>query len=133
MKKCSVCKVEKELDSFARKGEGKQPHCKDCQKVKIREWYKANKQYQLDKVKVDKRKIRDELRELKKKPCTDCKREYPYYVMDWDHVSGDKVGNVGSMMYHGSRKRGLDEIAKCELVCANCHRERTHQRNETSP
>lgn len=73
----------------------------------------------------------DEARALvkafKEKPCTDCGVSYPYYVVDSDHVRGEKVGNISSMI-----NRPLHilkaEIAKCDNVCSNCHRERTHQR-----
>lgn len=60
------------------------------------------------------------------KPCTDCGDHFPPYVMQWDHLPGHaKVDEVGSMV--GSRRREviLAEIAKCELVCANCHVVRT--------
>ena len=60
-------------------------------------------------------------------PCTDCGVPYPYYVMDWDHIK-DKKFNVSRMGSLGSEKLILEEIAKCELVCSNCHRERTHKR-----
>jgi hypothetical protein len=49
--------------------------------------------------------------------------------MDFDHVRGEKVANVSVLVAGGaSRRRVLAEIAKCEVVCANCHRERTHGR-----
>lgn len=128
MKKCSMCKQEKSEDLFARKRGGLQAHCKDCQKIKIREWYKQNRQYQINKTREDRQKIRQRLRELKEGPCTDCKKTYPYYVMDWDHVRGQKVGNMGQLSNSGGLQKALEELKKCELVCANCHRERTHQR-----
>jgi hypothetical protein len=49
--------------------------------------------------------------------------------MDFDHISGEKKNNVGTMVAHGhSRQAVMDEIAKCDLVCANCHRIRTRNR-----
>jgi hypothetical protein len=46
-----------------------------------------------------------------------------------DHVRGEKVGNVAKLIGHYCGWDDLlDEIAKCEVVCSNCHRERTHQR-----
>jgi len=49
--------------------------------------------------------------------------------MDFDHLDPKtKVVKVSALIFEGSRQLLLDEIAKCELVCANCHRERTHQR-----
>lgn len=65
------------------------------------------------------------LREAKSKPCADCGRSFPYYVMDLDHRRGTKTRNCSLMLNTGARKLRA-EIAKCDVVCANCHRERTH-------
>lgn len=60
-------------------------------------------------------------------PCVDCGKEYPYYVMDFDHVRGEKVASVSALLSNGfSWKVIEEEIAKCDIVCANCHRIRTH-------
>lgn len=56
------------------------------------------------------------------KPCTDCDVVYPHYVMQWDHIKGDKLNSVSQLQ----SIRLIDiEVAKCELVCANCHAIRT--------
>ncbi len=69
------------------------------------------------------------LRDLKTKtPCIDCGINYPYYVMDFDHVRGVKHANVMELVSTLSKKRIDLEIAKCEIVCSNCHRIRTHMR-----
>jgi len=69
------------------------------------------------------------LRDLKTKtPCVDCGINYPYYVMDFDHVRGVKHANVMELVSTLSKKRIDQEIAKCEIVCSNCHRIRTHIR-----
>lgn len=73
--------------------------------------------------------LRELLRDLKARtPCADCGRHYPPYVMDFDHVCGEqKYDNLADMAKDGvSLKRLMDEVAKCDIVCANCHRERTH-------
>lgn len=69
------------------------------------------------------------IRQAKNKPCADCKQTFPYYVMDFDHVRGKKLASVSKTYANGPRfiKR---EIAKCDVVCANCHRIRTHQRKQ---
>lgn len=64
---------------------------------------------------------------LKAKPCADCGLRYPPYVMDFDHVRGKKDKCVSKMRVT-NLDRILKEIAKCDLVCANCHRERTQKR-----
>jgi hypothetical protein len=61
-------------------------------------------------------------------PCMDCKIQYPYYVMDFDHVRGKKQANVMELISTLSKKKIDLEIAKCEIVCSNCHRIRTHIR-----
>ncbi len=61
------------------------------------------------------------------KPCTDCGIPYPYYVMDWDHLENKELGVGRAVLF--SMQRLKEEIAKCELVCSNCHRERTHKRS----
>lgn len=68
--------------------------------------------------------------EQKNKPCTDCGISYPSYVMDFDHLPQyEKLFAIGrTITYHKSFKALKEELAKCELVCANCHRIRTHNR-----
>ena len=69
------------------------------------------------------------IRDLKEaSPCMDCKNRYPYYVMDFDHVRGTKHANVMELIPTLSKKKIDLEIAKCEIVCSNCHRIRTHMR-----
>lgn len=53
--------------------------------------------------------------------------------MQFDHTEDNKLFNVSKMMGNVSDKRLLDEIAKCELVCANCHAVRTYSRNTNRP
>ena len=55
-------------------------------------------------------------------PCVDCGEADPL-VLEFDHVRGVKSGNISQMMaYCVSEARLLEEIAKCEVRCANCHR-----------
>lgn len=75
--------------------------------------------------------IRDAAKAAKSRPCTDCGIEYPHYVMDLDHVRGKKVAGLAQAYKFASLQEALDEIAKCEPVCSNCHRERTNHRRET--
>ena len=62
--------------------------------------------------------------------CVDC-GEKNHIVLDFDHIR-DKKYNVSRMIHDGfSWKAILREIEKCEVVCANCHRIRTHYRLTT--
>jgi hypothetical protein len=63
--------------------------------------------------------------------CADCGYRAHPRALDFDHIGTDKVGDVGRMMH--SRMAWsiiLAEIAKCEVVCANCHRIRTYEREQ---
>ena len=61
--------------------------------------------------------------------CMDCGTKYPYYVLDFDHRPGEvKLFNIGQHGKNTTLKSLKDEIAKCDIVCANCHRIRTWQR-----
>lgn len=62
-------------------------------------------------------------------PCADCAISYPPYVMQFDHFGEDKDRDVASLAGATvSLARLKAEIAKCQVVCANCHAERTYRR-----
>ena len=49
--------------------------------------------------------------------------------MQWDHLPGTtKLGNISSLTGR-PREEIMAELAKCELVCANCHAARTYRRS----
>lgn len=74
-------------------------------------------------------RTRDVVLAAKATPCADCGVSYPYYVMDFDHVRGVKKFVVAKCCSRGL-EAVKEEILKCDVVCANCHRERTHQRRK---
>lgn len=99
---------------------------KEDARAYIRKHYMENKEYYRDKNKRKKEELKEFIKAQKAKPCTDCGVQYPHYVMDFDHLSDKKYAIAH--MSSTSKNKILEEIAKCELVCANCHRERTHCR-----
>ncbi len=73
---------------------------------------------------------RDFLLELRDKPCLDCGGRFPPFAMQFDHRDpGSKQFNVASSWCR-SRASVLKEAAKCDIVCHNCHRDRTFQRRQ---
>ncbi len=102
----------------------------DKQREYQRDWIKRNRDPALiaeRKKKLIKRH-QERVIELKSKPCLDCGRRFPYVCMDFDHL-GDKKHNIANMISGGWSWKAIQaEIAKCELVCSNCHRIRTHER-----
>jgi len=69
------------------------------------------------------KRIKDWLNEQKSKPCNRCGQNYPPVVMDFHHRDPQtKLFEVAAAISRYSRQRMIDEIAKCDLLCANCHR-----------
>ncbi len=67
------------------------------------------------------------LRELRRVPCADCGGRFEPHQIDFDHRDpSTKSFNLmtGRAMLMSQRKL-LDEVAKCDVVCVNCHRIRT--------
>lgn len=89
--------------------------------------YQQNKEYYRERNKRRVQEFRSIITEAKSVPCSDCKQSYPSYVMQFDHL-GDKVFTIAAINRISSVTKLLAEIEKCEVVCANCHAERTHQR-----
>jgi hypothetical protein len=59
-------------------------------------------------------------------PCMDCKESFPVVCMDFDHRNPEeKSFNISRLGMITSEKRLREEIAKCDVVCSNCHRIRT--------
>lgn len=54
-------------------------------------------------------------------PCTDCNHRFPLPAMEADHVRGKKHKISWFRDGNGSEKALRDELAKCEVRCANCH------------
>lgn len=101
---------------------------KDANKAYWCKWYAANKEKHIASQQKFKDRIASVVRTGKEKPCADCKVQYPYYVMDYDHLS-DKEFTIAKMGKRIGYKKLLAELAKCEVVCSNCHRKRTWDRS----
>jgi hypothetical protein len=131
-KRCPRCGETKSAAEFHKsraRRDGLQPYCRPCRalidharylrlrgiRIVSRTWERGRAEWLLS---------------LKRGlPCTDCGRSYPPQVMQWDHVPGAlKLGDISTGFAGRSRDEILAEIAKCELVCANCHAIRTFQR-----
>jgi hypothetical protein len=61
--------------------------------------------------------------------CADCGERDPR-VLDFDHVRGVKSFSLGDTRFRCNPRRMLEEIMKCEVRCANCHRRVTRDRSK---
>lgn len=103
---------------------------KEKQRQAQREWAARNTGTVSKNSHASRRRKANMVSEYKNRPCTDCGGEFPPYVMDLDHLPEfEKLSNVAKLVSEGaSKQRILDELEKCEVVCANCHRHRTYSR-----
>ena len=99
------------------------------QKEAQRRSYLNNLDKNKDKNKTYRENVRNYVRAQKESgPCVDCQVSYPYYVMEYDHTSDDKVRTVSWLSSAGTMNQVIEEIKKCDLVCSNCHKIRTWNR-----
>ena len=136
IKRCSRCKQELPIVCFgknAAKKDNLQTQCKTCKKLSIREWYHKNGDHQRSRVNANRKVLRDKNRALiseylRSHPCVDC-GEADLVVLEFDHVCGNKEADISKLMNQASIQKILEEIKKCEVRCANCHRRKTYQRD----
>ena len=68
------------------------------------------------------------LNELRDVPCADCGRRFPPCVMQFDHRDPATKRFEVTRIIARARSVILAEVAKCDIVCTNCHRDRTYTR-----
>ena len=134
MKQCTKCRKNKSIEEFSFKIKAvglRHLQCKECTRLLIKNHYNNNREYYLSKAKKRNKILRDEinnflLRYLSKNPCIDC-GESDVTVLEFDHK-----GLIPKLKAVSHLKRAQlplsviqDEIDKCEVRCANCHRRRT--------
>jgi hypothetical protein len=62
---------------------------------------------------------------LETHPCVDCGQTDPF-VLEFDHVRGTKKTTISALLSQcAALKIIIDEIEKCDVRCANCHKRRT--------
>lgn len=133
MKKCSRCSETKNREDFnrsSRNKDGLHGYCRKCSKSH----YATNKERHSARIKVRRNEQAKRLREIMFSAladgCIDC-RELNIVVLEFDHIDPSrKTENVSTMYRKGvSEKKIIDEISKCAVRCANCHRIRTDSQN----
>jgi len=103
------------------------PSNRDQRPFNVR-YYAAHRAQEIERVRVRQAATLEFLRELRRVPCADCRRNFEPYQMDFDHRDPTKksFNLTSSRAMLKNRQRLLEEIAKCDIVCANCHAIRTY-------
>jgi hypothetical protein len=132
---CSRCRRLRPVEDFPlrrKEGTARFTHCRECKAAYQRQWYARNRERHIANVNEVRRRLRADHQRIvaaaKSRPCTDCGVQYPPYVMDFDHVRGKKLWEIGTAKGTVATAALLAEVAKCDVVCSNCHRIRTHHR-----
>jgi hypothetical protein len=134
MKLCTRCKVSKPHADFPAKKrarDGKASWCRACFKENWQDRYYANHDHYKQTHGKSRNKLRNEKAQkvyeyLKSHPCVDC-GERDSVVLEFDHrESADKTRAVCLLVTRNwSWERIYNEIQKCDVRCANCHRRKT--------
>ncbi len=134
MKICNRCKIKKEDQEFSpakkKSWMGLASCCKECKRAYEQGYWLKNREKLLIKKAINKQKSLDRnllfvVNFLKNHSCIDC-GETDLIVLEFDHVRGTKKNSICEMVLNTvSIKTLKEEINKCDIRCANCHRRKT--------
>jgi hypothetical protein len=136
-KQCSgPCKETKPVTEFNVKDRRKdgsiryQTFCRECNKAYNREHYKRHKGKYIQDASVRKKQMQQRiltfLLDYTKEGCVEC-GEKDFRCLEFDHRNRETkqfaISKALSECY--SIQRIQEELLKCDVVCANCHKKRT--------
>jgi hypothetical protein len=127
VKVCTIChetKDESEFNNKSRNKDGLQEKCRECSRRLSRKHYHNDKKAQVNRVSKRKKLLAKWYQELKASfKCEIC-GENTKECLDLHHKDPKKKeGGISMLVNRGfSKERLLKEIAKCAILCSNCHR-----------
>jgi len=123
-KKCNKCeeiKPRSEFNARTSSKDGLQSTCRICNKAGSKDRYKLDDKYK-DASRIRKFKLRNFISEYKTAiGCEKCGYNVHPVALDLHHI-GEKTNSISQLIYRGSAKAILEELKKCIVLCANCHR-----------
>lgn len=128
MKKiCSNCKTEKRIEFFNKKSNSKDGYsskCKECNKEYLKNHYLSNKDEYKKRNKLNRKKLKEWFHSFKSElKCIKCEEDR-WWVLEFHHRESDKKeGHVYSILMSYGKKKFKKEVEKCDLLCANCHKD----------
>lgn len=150
---CNKCGLARPADEFPleknRKGVAvMRKQCRECRNAYHKRYREANPEYfkeaheknrdhRIETMVLTNLRRRHErytfLQQCKSVPCCDCGKQYPPVAMDFDHRDpASKLMDVSMLAKRGAPWSTLvAEIAKCDVVCRNCHALRTYKGRDT--
>jgi phosphopantetheine adenylyltransferase len=88
-----------------------------------RKYYANNKNSEKERISKRTKELRQFLKDLKSNlSCVKCSQNHPA-TLQFHHIDPNiKTEEISQMAKYGySKERILEEIRKCEVLCANCH------------
>jgi hypothetical protein len=127
MKICETCKQNKPFSDFNKnkaKKDGYGTKCRACMKIYRKEYYEKNKDFVMKKVKERKDTLRKFVFNSKlNKRCKLCGYTGHPVSLDYHHEDDTKEFAIAEGHKYGySINKIKEEIKKCIILCANCHR-----------
>ena len=124
--RCEPCKNAASI--YAKTYKINNPQFEDHGREYARQYYWDHRDVELEQTRSAREERRDLIQEIKiASGCVDCGWNDHPAALDFDHKTGAKAFEVGSV---GTRNIEAikEEASKCEVVCARCHRIRTYHR-----
>ena len=119
MRVCKKCKKEKPFEDFYKTNKYVRYTCKKCENERMWKW------------KVQKgKKLKKKAVELLGGKCSKCGYKKCIEALDFNHLRDKKYEPTKMFQENKPWKIIEIELKKCELLCANCHREYTFEMRE---
>jgi len=131
-KLCHTCRIRKKISEFNKnrwKADGYSSICRICSNARSKKYYAENREEHKRVISVRKKRVIEQnralcLEYLLSNPCRDC-GETDLVVLEFDHLR-DKDRGVKDLVFRAcASARVEEEIGKCQVLCANCHRRKT--------
>lgn len=134
---CSKCKSEKPTTEFRWRNKSKgtlHSQCKECEKIRDKIHYKESVLRRNSVITTALNQKNRNVEIVEKARSCGCKKcgELRFYVLDFHHRNPEEKANVIAHMIKSSSAENLiAELEKCDVLCANCHREFHYLNKET--
>lgn len=143
MKVCFMCKILKPKEEFYKKSDhstGYSTYCKICASKMQKESYAKNREHHLERARQWRKEPHNNIleyarhkthlqlgieaiTEAKKNGCSICGYNKCIAALDFHHTNDSPKKTAVSKMRNHNISKLKEEISKCIVVCANCHRE----------
>lgn len=129
-KVCRVCQNLKPLTEFYPNKSckfGVVGTCKICYVPRIKKWYADNRSVRQNAQNNRNQSRKQQAVDYFGNKCKDCEQSYPNYVYQFHHLDPSQK-DVNPSYAMSSPTKMWTELAKCVMLCANCHMIRHHRK-----